>query len=169
MAVFDREDLDRPDWTIFQNGWVMIYWRPEILDGDVDRLTAAGYKVYRFDCEAWSAPADALTDLGNTLGFPNYYGRNLPALNDCLGDIDVTVDGGTVLVFRRYDHFAGRHRDTAQSILDICAGVARRFMLFGQRLATLVQSDDPTLSFAEVGSTPVMWNRREWLDADRGV
>lgn len=32
-------------------------------------------------------------------------------------------------------------------------------MLFGQRLATLVQSDDPALSFSPVGATPVVWKR----------
>ena len=32
--------------------------------------------------------ADALHDfLADKLGFPDYYGRNLDALNDCLGDI----------------------------------------------------------------------------------
>ena len=169
MASFNREDLDRPDWEVFQNGWVVMYWRPEILDRDAERLRAHGYKMFRFDCESWSAPADALTDLGTTLEFPDYYAHNLDAFNDCLGDIDVPLDGGTALIFRRYDRFAASNRDAAQAILDICAGNARRFLLFGQRLATLVQSDDPTLSFAPVGSTPVMWNRREWLNKNRGV
>jgi RNAse (barnase) inhibitor barstar len=169
MAYFDQEDLGLPDWHIFQNGWVVLYWRQEILSADINRLAARGYKVFQFDGEGWTAPADALSDLGRTLSFPHYYGQNLDAFNDCLGDIDVPMDGGVVLVFRHYDRFAARHRDAAQAILDICADNARRFMLFGQRLATLVQSDDPKLSFAPVGSTPVLWNRREQLDKTRGV
>ena len=169
MTSFGREDVDRPDWEIFQNGWVVMYWRPEILNGDVDRLAACGYKVFQFCCDGWLARADALSQLGKTLAFPDYYGQNLAAFNDCLGDIDVPVDSGVALVFRQYDRFATRHRDAAQAILDICADNGRRFMLFGQRLATLVQSDDPTLSFAPVGSTPVTWNLRESLNKNRGV
>lgn len=169
MSYFDREDLNRPDWEIFQNGWVVLYWRPEILEGDIDRLVAHGYKMFPFDCERWFAPVDALSDLGTRLAFPDYYGHNLDAFNDCLGDIDVPVAGGVALVLRHYDRFAVHQRDAAQAILEICAGNARRFMLFGQRLATLVQSDDPALSFSPVGATPVMWNRREWLNKNRGV
>ena len=57
----------------------------------------------------------------------------------------------------------------AQQILELLAKNARGFMLFGRRLVTLVQSEDPRLEFDVVGATPVMWNRREWLDEKRGV
>ncbi|HSF22520.1 MAG TPA: barstar family protein [Burkholderiales bacterium] len=146
-----------------------MYWKPELLGEDVAWLTEHGYRVYHLDCSRWTSAAAALDDLGTTLGFPDYYGENLDAFNDCLGDVDVPADGGSAIVLMRYDCFAQRERSTAQAILDICASNARRFMLFGQRLATLVQSDDPHLSFDTVGSTPVMWNRREWLDKNRGL
>jgi len=169
MSVFNREALDRPDWEIFQDGWVMLYWRPELLDGVIDELVVHQYRVVAFDCERWSTPADALSDLGVSLDFPGYYGQNLNALNDCLRDIDVPEVGGVALVFRRFDRFAAQHHVVAHAILDICAHNARGFMLFGRRFATLVQSDDPALSFPTVGATPVAWNRGEWLRKDRGL
>ena len=36
----------------------------------------------------FGAPADVHAYLAATLRFPAYYGRNLDALNDCLGDLD---------------------------------------------------------------------------------
>ena len=169
MAAFDRDDLERVDWALFQNGWVVKYWKPEVLESDVGWLAEHGYRVHRLDCARWGAADDALRELGIALGFPDYYGRNLDALDDCLGEIDVPAEGGVALVLQRYDRFAKVDRKCAQALLDVVAENARGFMLFGLRLVTLVQSEDPRLELDLVGATPVMWNRREWLDEKRGV
>ncbi len=169
MTAFDQGDLDRIDWAMFQNGWITLYWNRDILEEDCTWLTQHRYQVYRLDCANWSSAAEALRDLGSALHFPDYYGQNLDAFNDCLSDLDVAADGGTAIVLLRYDRFAQVDRKTAQAILDIFASNARHFMLFGRRLATLVQSDDPGLAFAPVGSTAVDWNRREWLNKNRGL
>lgn len=71
------------------------------------------------------------------------------------------------MVFNRYDYFVDIDQALAQAILDICANNARRFMLLGKRLLTLVQSNDPKISFEPVGATPVMWNSREWFNKNR--
>ena len=49
---------------------------------------------------------EALRELGVELGFPEYYGQNLDALDDCLADVDVPADGGVAIVLRGYDRFA---------------------------------------------------------------
>jgi hypothetical protein len=72
-----------------------------------------------------------------------------------------------VLVFTRYDRFAGSCPRSSQIVLDIMAGQARSAALFGRRMMCLVQSDDPDIRFEPVGATPVMWNDAEWLDAKR--
>jgi RNAse (barnase) inhibitor barstar len=169
MVAFDRDDLNRVDWALFQNGWVTMYWKPEVLERDAAWLVDRGYRAFKFDCSRWSSAAVALRDLGETLGFPDYYGQNLDAFNDCLSDLEVPIEGGVVIVLRRYDRFAGVVPRVAQALLDILASNARRFMLFGQRLATVIQSDDPKLSFEPVGSMPVTWNRQEWPNSARGV
>jgi hypothetical protein len=144
-----------------------MYWQTEGLDADLEWLAKHGYRLYRFNCERWSSDEDALTELGARLDLADY--GNWNAFSDCLADLDVPIDGGAVIVLMRYDRFAKKCPATAHAILDICANNARIFMLFGQRLATLVQSDDPRLSFDLVGATPVMWNRREWMDSQRGL
>jgi hypothetical protein len=107
-------------------------------------------------------------DIAAALHFPDYYGRNLDALNDCMRDIEPAEEStGFVLVFTGYDRFADSCPYDAQVVLDIFASHARHAALFGQRMICLVQSDDPDIEFKPVGAEPVMWNNTEWLVAKR--
>lgn len=169
VASFNSQDLDRLDWQILQNGWVSMYWREKLLEADVQWLADHAYRIYRVDCRRWSSDQSALVDIGVALGFPDYYGPCLDAFNDCLWDLEVPDEGGAAIVLHRYDHFVQQSPATAHAILDIIARNARSFMLFGRRLLTLVQSDDPRLSFDPVGATSVWWNPDEWLDKRRGI
>jgi Barstar (barnase inhibitor) len=139
------------------------------LEEDVAWLQGHGYRVDSFDASTWSTETQMHEDLGEALGFPDYYGNNLNAFNDCLSDLEIGDTGGHALVFRRYDVFAQNLPSVALPVLDIIAEQSRRFLLFGARLIALVQSDDPAISFPPVGATAVHWNRREWLNNNRGL
>lgn len=162
MAPFDL-DADLAEDRAFRlamNSAVSIFWRA--LDETTTWLADHGYQVVRLDASGWAAQADFHRDIKAVLDFPDYYGNNLDAFNDCLRDVAMYAYGadraatGTVLVFTGYDAFAGREPRAAQVILDIIARNARDAMLFGHRMLCLVQSDDPGLAFEPVGATPVM-------------
>lgn len=171
MPSFSRDgsDFQRVDWMLLQNGPVSLYFRHDALDSDVAWLRDQGYRVEELDCRAWADERAMHQAFAAQLAFPDYYGMNLDALSDCISDVEVPVDCGLVLVLDRFDSFASHHRKVAQTVLDILADNARRFLLFGRRLLVLVQSDDPRISFSPVGATAVSWNPKEWLDEDRGV
>ncbi len=59
----------------------------EIPDRDTleTTLREAGWQVARIDL---AHPRRVVAELGERLGFPDYYGKNLDALNDCLGDLE---------------------------------------------------------------------------------
>ncbi len=175
MPVFDlsvHTSGDR-DWALLKNSHVHLYWRDQVLEETVNWLQGHGYHVLATNAGQWAEPADMHSDLARLLAFPSYYGRNLDALNDCLRDVAAYEYGarqdsaGTVLVLTHFDAFARTHRNVAQALLDIFAGVARRAMLVGHRMLCLVQSDDPAIEFGPVGASPVMWNPQEWLQAKR--
>ena len=87
-------------------------------------------------------------DLAERFHFPDYFGRNLDALNDCMGDVVWDDDAtGLVIVLTAFDAFATVDRRTAQIMLDIFAGQARHAILNGNRIICLVQSNDPQLTF----------------------
>jgi hypothetical protein len=109
-------------------------------------------------------------------GFPEHYGKNWAALNDCLGDVfdrddpaDIRPAGaaGVVMVLTGFDAFAARCPDEAHHLLDIYASQQRTALLGGHQLICLVQSDDPWLQLAPVGATHPQWNPAEWLNSNR--
>ncbi|WP_426573350.1 barstar family protein [Aquihabitans sp. McL0605] len=173
MALFEKQDWSRTDLSMLQNGSVHLYWRPSVLAADLASLADLGYQLIELDAASWSSAADLHRDVAAALEFPTYYGRNMDAFNDCLGDVALGDYGwrsdsaGLVLVLRRFDAFVAADRPTAQLLLDVFAGRARIGALFGHQLLCLVQSDDPTIHLEPVGAQAVTWNRAEWLTAER--
>jgi len=171
MAIFrnEPEEFQRLDWGLLQNGAVTLYFRPQVLAEDVRWLKRNHYRVDSFDCSVWLGESEMHEALSCGLEFPGYYGCNLDALNDCIGDVEIPEAGGRVIVFNRYDSFAARFPEVAWSVLDIMEINSRRLLLFSRRLIVLVQSDDPEIFFEPVGGRPVMWSRTEWLNTSRGL
>lgn len=162
MAPFDPDaDLshDRA-FLLARNSAVSLFPRAGILDETAAWLDDHGYRLVRLDAGAWATQADFHRDVKAALGFPDHYGENLDAFNDCLRDVALHVPDatGTVLVFTGYDAFARREPRAAPVILDIIAVQSRAAMLFGHRMLCLVETADPEIAFPPVGATPVVWN-----------
>ena len=167
MAVFENnpDEWQRLDWQILQNGWTSLYWQENILDKDLDWFKKEKYNIVYFDCTKWTDTNQIHNDLKKQLDFPDYYGENLNALNDCLSDIEIK-ETSLVIAFR---HFQTIDKDIAHSLLDIFARNSRLHNLFGKRLLTLVQVDNPNYQIDPIGSSSVLWNGAEWLDSKRGL
>jgi hypothetical protein len=169
MAAFDPEaDLSQDRaYHLLMNTSVTLFWRPHVLEDTIAWLSAHGYQVTLLDASRWSTERDFHRDIAAALSFPDYYGRNLNALNDCMGDVVVQDYGwapnttGLALAFTGYDSFASCCPRAAQIVLDIMADQSRGAALFGRRLMCLVQSNDPDIRFEAVGATAVMWNDAE--------
>ncbi|HTD22243.1 MAG TPA: barstar family protein [Terriglobales bacterium] len=179
MAVFGQQEeyKNRLDWQILRDGSIALYLRQEYLNEDADWLRQHDYQVFACDCTQWTTEEAMHTGFQRTLSFPDYYGKNADALKDCLYDLPVPETGGMALVLNRFDAYAKgtgmplmhSKRTEAEVVLDILAGASRDFLLTGRRFLTLVQSNDPHLRFERLGGMTTQWNRREWLNKNRGV
>lgn len=168
MAAFqnDSEDISqRIDWQILQNGWASLYWRPEILNRDLGWFRKQKFEVITFDCSSWSEKEVIHKALKNQLHFPEYYGENLNALNDCLSDLKVN-ENGVVIVFQ---HFQFVDNNYAHQLLDIFANNSRRQILFGKKILTIIQVENPNYQIPPIGACAVLWNTSEWLNKNRGL
>lgn len=156
------------------NTFVTLFWRRRLLSQAVLRLEELGFRVVRLAAGEWVTEQDMHRAFAAALHFPGYYGHNLDALNDCLGDVacyggfDDSAEGtGLVLSLTDYDRFVAACPRSAQIVLDIIADQARHAAVLQRRFFSLVHSNDPDIEFEPVGAMPVMWNRDEWLDANR--
>lgn len=168
---FDMQtDLGRRlDWRLLQDSSLILYWRATILEEDVAELVRLGYQAVRLRAQDWLTEGDMHEAFAEAFGFPDYYGHNFDALNDCLGDVAAFRYGadvdftGTVLVIERFDSFFGRAPAEGRALLDVLASRSRGALLIGHRILVLLQSDDPHLDLPPAGPQPVLWNPREWL------
>ncbi|TGN78870.1 hypothetical protein E5082_24835 [Streptomyces griseoluteus] len=157
------------------NTFVTLFWRKRLLTQATERLEDHGFRVIRLEAGQWSTERDMHRAMAAALNFPDYYGHNLDALNDCLGDMacyggydDAPEGAGRALVFTDYDRFATTCPRAAQVVLDIIAVQARQAAVLRRRLICLVQSNDPQIRFEPIGAMSVMWNSDEWADSNRG-
>lgn len=175
MSAFDPEEERNAslDYRLLSSSPVTLFYRRPVLDSTITSLSELGYQVAAFGAGAWSTEDDLHRDIASTLGFPDYYGRNYPALSDCLRDVVnqeygwVRETTGLVLVFTGFDAFARRCPQFAQGLLHLAALHSRAASLIGRRLICLVQSDDPWIRPDDVGAEPVVWNDAEWLNSAR--
>ena len=175
MATFEvgDETWRRGDFALLQNGHVVLFWGPEVLASTVAGLSTLGYRVVQLDAGTWETSRIMHERLAAALSFPDYYGHNMDALHDCLGDVaryDYGSDReaeGLVLVPDGYDAFAQKERRDAEVLTDIFATVARQALLFGHRMLCLLRVDDVRFTLPPTGATPVLWNPQEWLDGAR--
>lgn len=179
MAVFNPDEVndEQLDWIILRDGGTALYWRSEVLAYDLAWFETQGYSLLSFDTSEWNSEADMHASLKAKLSFPDYYGNNLDALNECiLEDLVVPDSAGLVLTFHHYDKFVKAfpqigqmETSLAETLLDILNRAVRYHMLFGRRLIILIQSDDPRISFGRIGGALALWNYREWLNSSRGL
>ena len=177
MTVFGQADENALDYQVLRDGSVSLYRNPLYLEEDLQWLRQRGYRIYRVDCTTWSSEAALHESLQGALAFPAYYGKNRNALWDCMSDLEIPEDGGVAIVLSCYDVYANgpgsactpSGTKAAEALLDIFAGTSRYMLLTGRRLITLVQSADPSIRFEKLGGVSAEWNRREWLNKDRGL
>jgi RNAse (barnase) inhibitor barstar len=148
---------------------VCLFYREPVLREAIDWLGEHRYVIHAFEASQWAVKADFHDSLKKELAFPDYYGRNLDALLDCLRGLEIPLNGGVALVFRRYDAFKKADEAFAQSVLDVLAHASYEHLVDGRRLLTLVQSDDPAIHFDPVGQRSVVFNSKEWLNKTRGL
>ena len=177
MAFFNNsaDDWQRLDWQVLRDGGIALYWRNEYLVEDARWLNEHDYELYELDCAKWFSREDMFADFDQSFHFPDSWGRNFDALNDCMTDLPLDAERGAALILRRFDFYASRSGATtlpsgeveAVIVLDILAGASRFYLLNGRRLVVLVQSDDANLRIERLGGMAPQWNRREWLNANR--
>ncbi len=170
MTFFGRdpEQQERLDFRLLQFGPVVLYNQSTVLDRDIADVAKLGYEPRRLDLE--SADAGSFHDLiASALKFPDYYGRNLDALSDCVSELPYTFESDLLLVLDSFDVFFRRDERFAHAVLDVLWCNALRNQLVGHTTLVFARSADPRIQVPSVGSADIYWNPTEFLDKNRGA
>ncbi|GAA0358303.1 hypothetical protein GCM10008968_12450 [Bacillus horti] len=152
---------------LFINSDIILYHNRDYLDTSLTELENEAYKIYKIDGSCWKDTMDFHHDVARILEFPSYYGENLNAFNDCLSDI-FPSHALLALVFLNYDVLARIDFDFSRDVLDIIQCQSRNARLQGTHLCSLVQTNDSSLMYKELGAVDVQWNSDEWQESSRG-
>jgi RNAse (barnase) inhibitor barstar len=81
-------------------------------------------QLFKLDLSKAKSKGGLLDLFGKTLKFPQHFGRNWDALNDCLAELSRIHHKGCVLILARADVFAEANEDAFHVALDVLDGVA---------------------------------------------
>jgi RNAse (barnase) inhibitor barstar len=93
------------------------------LTGDLDKIeqtaAGAGLMVIRIDLKGLASKAGILGRVARALDFPDWFGKNWDALNDCLTDLSWLDGRGWVIIFENSKHLAARKPQVFHSAVEV--------------------------------------------------
>jgi RNAse (barnase) inhibitor barstar len=90
--MLQLDDLIRPTWQC-------IHFIPaHDIEKIYSELTNTQMKIFRVSLEKITGEKDLLSCIGNAMEFPNYYGMNWDAFEECLRDMEWCPAKGYVLI-----------------------------------------------------------------------
>jgi len=94
--------------------------------GEVERAAEeAGLAVFRIDIGHAKSKKDFLGHVARALEFPDWFGGNWDALNDCLTDLDwLSIETGYVLILENSEHFGARIPQEFEKAITVFAAAA---------------------------------------------
>jgi len=146
MSVWRQADIyaNSLDFQIARDGRPLVIKSDEHFAATARWLRDKGYRLVIFDANQWRSEADMHRALALALDFPDYYGNNLDALEECLGEVAEHEYGwegnetGLVLVFTSMKPFGKVDKRAADTLLEIVTERCSYAALFGNRLLALV-------------------------------
>jgi len=154
------------DWLMIRNGPIVKYFSQEVLENDVEELEKVGSQIVELSTKNWSKE-NAHKKIQRGFDFPDYYGKNLDAFEDCLDDKFNKKYKGLVVVLKQFDSFHQQSKDFSEAMLDVIVNVAWTWLLAGQKLILFVHSNNPNLVIDKVGGFKPDWNGEEWFNDSR--
>jgi RNAse (barnase) inhibitor barstar len=99
-----------------------------------------GMQVFDADCMTAVDKHGLLRAIARALKFPDYFGYNWDALEDCLTDLDWLEARGTILLLSRADRAAARAPHALAVALDVLEEAAAYWAAEGRTFVVLVQA-----------------------------
>ena len=70
-----------------------------------------------------------LKQIGRAFSFPNYYGENLDALNDCINDLSWISKNNYILIINNFESFIIENKKDRKDMIDFFSEVSEQWKL----------------------------------------
>jgi len=119
-----------------QSGMYQLVRSPE----EVERAAKdARLALFRIDIGEAHDKKDFLASVAKALSFPDWFGGNWDALNDCLTDLDwLPTKAGYVLIFEKSEHFGTAHKEEFDLATAVLVAAAEYWKAQGRPFWALV-------------------------------
>lgn len=111
----------------------------------------AGLALFRIDAGNIRDKKGFVDEIAKTMHFPDYFGRNWDALNDCLTDLDwLPAKHGYVVVFENMEHFGANSQRGFSQTTEVLRSVSEYWKSQGRPFWAFITSSsgwDSTLPF----------------------
>jgi RNAse (barnase) inhibitor barstar len=111
---------DRPRWGASRSG---VYRAPDARG--LGAADAPGLDVVPISLAGVGSKEALLERFAAALAFPDWFGGNWDALEDCLGDLSWRADAGRLLVIQGFEPLQARAHDDFRVLLDVLGDVAQ--------------------------------------------
>lgn len=149
----EPETWKRLDYEIISRGFLKPYNDYEVLKDNVEWLISEGYKTIEFDCTEWRDKEIMHKTLHSQFDFPNYYGHNWDALQECLNEIEIQENGLVVI----FDNFNSMNIKHAHTLIDVFVSSAQRHLIFSERLLVLIKVESRNFILNPFGERNFYW------------
>jgi len=122
--------------------------------GALPPKAAAGLDIVSISLADVAAKDALLERFAAALAFPDWFGANWDALEDCLGDLSWRPDTGHLLLIEGFETLASTARDDFGVLLDLLADVAEQSMARGRAFFALFVDPRRTLGLRAWDDAP---------------
>jgi hypothetical protein len=126
-----------------------VYRAPQA-DEILDALRGAGFDLVRIDLAPVSEKEQLLERLAAELAFPQWFGRNWDALEDCLTDLSWRAGDRHVLLIEGFETLRARRPDEFGVLVDILASSAQYWSERGRPFFAVFLDGENTLALPDL-------------------
>ena len=151
---------------LVRDGCINLFYKTEVYLNTIEKLKNESIDIYVFDAIDWNKEENFYSSFSKGMNFPDYFGNNLDAINDCLGDL---INKNIAICISNYENFMIKCQKQANILPKIILTNCWEAILQENVMLMLIQTNNGSISFNDIKEFPPKWNQKEWLNKNHGL
>jgi len=132
--------------TDFSNTSAILIVPPERSMDVIDAFVSKEYKVFSLDGSGINSKAELLRSLSQVMKFPDYFGSNWDALEECLNDLEWLPAKGYVIQLKNADNFIKSYPSDFAVFTKIVESASYSWKIKKVDFVLIVETNNPNIA-----------------------